>query len=51
MEGFKAVVTIVYKFANVPLQFGVFRFSIWQSWIGLAAIGMIITFIKNVFSD
>ncbi|MBR1431648.1 hypothetical protein [Ruminococcus sp.] len=51
MEGFKTVVSIVYRFANVPLTFGTFRFSIWQSWIGLAAIGMIIGFIKNVFSD
>jgi len=51
MEGFRTVFITVFRFASVPLSFGTFRFTIWQSWIGIAALGLVIGFVKNVFSD
>lgn len=49
MNGLRAVISLVYQFANTPLSFGEFKFSIWQTWIGFIAISLVFAFIKRIF--
>lgn len=49
MYGFHSVISLVYDFANVPLTFGDYTFTIWQFWLAIAFLGLCIFFIKKVF--